>query len=86
MKDAVDFIKPKMSKADFNLFLEQYLTDYENRDDNWENDTLGRFLEAMLAWSNDAAGYYKNMNVDVNHKEASWRVFADMLAAARVYE
>ena len=86
MIDAVDCIKPEMSKADFNLFLEQMLKEIQSGRGEWENNTLDRFLEAMLAWSNDADGYYKNFNLEIDHQVASWRVFADLLAAARVYE
>ena len=44
---------------------------------DWENDTLPRFLEAMSAWGSDTPD---------REQVPSWRAFADMLMAARVYE
>jgi hypothetical protein len=44
----------------------------------WENPDLGSFLEAMSAWT-----------VDMRERipdRPSWRTFADMLMAAKIYE
>jgi hypothetical protein len=43
----------------------------------WENPDLGRFLEAMHAWMED------NERIGTH---PSWRTFADMLMAAKIYE
>lgn len=44
----------------------------------WENPDLGRFLEAMHAWTEDMG--------DRVASQPTWRTFADMLIAAKVYE
>jgi hypothetical protein len=44
----------------------------------WENPDLGRFLEAMQAWTEDMG--------DRVAAQPSWRTFADMLMAAKIYE
>ena len=44
----------------------------------WENPDLGRFLEAMHAWTDDMG--------DRVAPDASWRAFAGMLIAANIYE
>jgi len=44
----------------------------------WENPDLGRFLEAMQAWTEDMA--------DRVAPQQSWRTFAEMLMAAKIYE
>ena len=44
----------------------------------WENPDIGRFLEAMQAWTED-------MDERVS-ASPSWRTFADMLMAAKIYE
>ena len=44
----------------------------------WENPDLGRFLEAMRAWTEDMG--------DRVAPQPSWRTFADMLMAAKIYE
>ena len=44
----------------------------------WENPDLGRFLEAMQAWTEDMG--------DRVAPQPSWRTFEDMLMAAKIYE
>jgi hypothetical protein len=44
----------------------------------WENSDLGRFLAAMHAWTEDMG--------DRIEPQPSWRMFADMLMAAKIYE
>jgi len=44
----------------------------------WENPDLGRFLDAMVAWTDDMGERVPTA--------ASWRTFAEMLCAAKVYE
>jgi hypothetical protein len=48
--------------------------------------TLESFLDALAAFAGDMHGYYANVRSGVNCDTASWRVFADTLLAARVYE
>lgn len=45
---------------------------------HWENPDLGRFLEAMQSWTEDMG--------DRVSPQPSWRTFADMLMAAKIYE
>jgi hypothetical protein len=44
----------------------------------WENPDLGRFLEAMQAWMEDMGERIP--------ATPSWRTFAKMLIAAKIYE
>lgn len=44
----------------------------------WENPDLGCFLDAMHAWTEDMG--------DRVAPQPSWRTFADMLMAAKIYE
>ena len=44
---------------------------------------LRSFLEAMASWLEDCDGYYGDQR-DVG--VADWQIFADALAAARIYE
>ena len=74
------------NREEFISFLEVFYSDYQKNGENWENNDLGRFLEALLAWTKDADGYYKNNNIKINTNNASWRVFADILMGARIYE
>jgi YD repeat-containing protein len=52
---------------------------------SWENGTLESFLEALAAWTQDMDGYLTNAGREPI-AEPSWRTFAEMLIAARVYE
>ena len=68
------------SKESFLEFVAALRADWEarSREPEWENPDLGRFLEAMHAWAED---------MDERVPTApSWRIFADMLYAAKIYE
>ena len=68
------------SKESFLEFVAALRADWESRasEPEWENPNLGRFLEAMQAWTED-----QGERVPAS---ASWRTFADMLYAAKIYE
>jgi hypothetical protein len=40
----------------------------------------------MMAYSQDIQGYYKNSNQNVDADIPSWKVFADILLGAKIYE
>ncbi|KOY37918.1 hypothetical protein NB614_20745 [Vibrio parahaemolyticus] len=69
------------SKAELLSLIESLSSE---NDKCWENSSAIDFIQALGAWLNDAEGYYKNVDLDVN--EASWQLFADALQAARNYE
>ena len=75
------------SRADFVRFLDSLYKDFLEHGSDWENPTLERFLEALRAWCNDCPGYYRNVHdAEIDPDVPQWRVFADMLLAASVYE
>jgi hypothetical protein len=69
----------------FIAFLHALHVDHETNGQNWENTTLSSFLEAATAWSTDMSGYYRNMGQDPS-SVPPWRIMADILMAARIYE
>ena len=73
------------SKRDFVQFVEELHADLAESPDEWENPTLDRFLEAIAAWASASDNYYRNTARPVPDN-ASWRFFAEVLAAARSYE
>ena len=83
LEDVPPTIRDRKQFADFVNALSR---DWEEGGDKWENRDIGSFLEAMGAWLEGSMGYYRNFSLDVNPDEPSWRVFADALLAARVYE
>ena len=76
------------SREDFVFFLGNLISDFKDNKESWENKTLADFLEALESWAEDMDGYYKNMGLEnnINLEAVNWRVFADLLMAAKIYE
>ena len=53
-----------------------------------ENNTIESYLGAMTSWVEDMDGYYENMGIinEMKLDAVNWRVFADILIAATMYE
>ena len=67
------------------LFIESMLSDYRLNGATWENGDLESFLEGMAGCVQDMDGYYKHTGEDVT-KLSRWRLFADILGSAMIYE
>lgn len=69
------------SRDDFAAFLESVLEDFrQSGRDEWENLTLESFLDALAAFADGRV-------VDAGDQEApTWRLFAEIIVAATVYE
>ena len=76
VKDRNSFIK----------FIRSLRSDFEANPTDWENNTLDSFLEALESYTEDIQGYYDNMRLGIDADEPSWRVFADILTGASIYE
>lgn len=74
------------SLADFVRFLNALHEDCVSSGEKSGNQSLPDFLEALGAWAVESASYYRNMKLDIGPEQPQWRVFSDMLLAARVYE
>ena len=74
------------SRQDFADFVNKLHRDLQTNPTTWTNVNLSDFLEAMSRYTEDIGGYYKNTNQNVNADNASWRVFADILMGAKMYE
>jgi hypothetical protein len=66
-------------------FIGALITDLNENSNEWENKTLANYLEGMQSWTEDMEGYYLNNNLEVP-QDVNWKVFTDILMAARVYE
>lgn len=71
--------------AELAVFLENLADSISEEPEIWENDTLRRFLKAWAAWTVDMGGYFAERGEPVP-EEASWKLVAQMLLAARLYE
>ena len=84
----MDFENIKVdSRATFIDFLKCFRRDFAENKDNWENNNLAYFLEALESYAEDIDGYYQNLGEsEENADEATWKRFADILKGARIYE
>ncbi|PTT03460.1 hypothetical protein DBR11_02155 [Pedobacter sp. HMWF019] len=73
------------TKADFVNFIHFLLEDLKSNSEDWENKTLPEYLEAIASWTDDMEGYYVNDNLPIPDN-VDWKVFADILVAAKMYE
>ncbi len=81
-------LKPEQisTRKDYVRYVEQLRHDLEHNPDNWQNRDLKSFLEALSRYAQDVDGYYMNSSISVDADEPSWRVFADLLTGASMYE
>ncbi len=47
---------------------------------------MDAYLIAIASWLRDAEGYYANTDSPIDSGAPSWKLFADALSAARIYE
>ncbi len=85
MNYTLENFDPK-NKKEFVKFMDLLIKDYERNYGVWQNLTIEDFLYAIQNYAEDIAGYYKNTNQKINPNEPSWKVFADILKGARIYE
>lgn len=74
------------SRKDFVEFLKLLHKYYTSKPEDWENNTLESFLEALSDYAEDISKYYKNTKQDRSPETADWQVFAEILKGAIVYE
>ena len=72
-------------KNDFIAFVELLISNLKNNPDEWNNLTLSEYLEGIANWTEDMDGYYQNMNIPLP-ENITWKVFANILIAAKMYE
>jgi len=73
------------SKQDFVRFVEILNRDLLENQESWANSTLEDYLEALARWTEDMEYYYLNNNLAMP-KDIDWKVFANALIAAKMYE
>ncbi len=73
------------TKEDFESFLLLLIEDLKKKSDR-ENNDLESYLRGLYGFVKDISGYYKNLRENIDIHKPSWRILADILLAARVYE
>lgn len=85
----MDEINNKMealkTRDDFVEMVGLLIRDLENNPESWENVTLKDYLEAVASSTEDMDGYYINMNLPIP-VNVDWKVFANILVTAKMYE
>ena len=77
---------PMNSRNDMIRFIYSLQDDLKAHPEQWENRDLDTYLGALAAFLGDADGYYRNAKADVDADVPSWRLLADCLQAAAVYD
>ncbi|WP_174869015.1 DUF7660 family protein [Pectobacterium polaris] len=81
----LDEFFPISSKDDLVKLISALARDFKENPDEWENKDLSSYLEAVSSWIEDMDGYYENTNQPLP-KDTNWKIFADILVAAKIYE
>jgi hypothetical protein len=63
------------SQHDFSDFLKSLKKNLQENKDEWENDSLESFFDGLQGYC-----------MDKQQEVPTWKVFAELLLAARVYE
>jgi len=75
-----------MTRKDFIEFLGEFRKDFGENNTDWENRTLGDFLESMKSYTQDIQGYYDNKKLNIDANVATWDNFKTILQGASMYE
>lgn len=73
------------SREDLVGFVRDLVSDLRTWPGEWENNRLETYLEAVAAWVEDMEGYYQNRG-EVAPQEPNWKLFGEILLAAKFYE
>ena len=73
------------SKADLVRFIEALAGDLRAHPESWENGSLVKYLTALGSWLEDSDGYYRHRGLKIP-VVPTWKTFAEMLIAAKIYE
>lgn len=74
------------TREDFIQCLNDLRKSLKEEPQKWENTSLEDFLEAMVAYTGAIQQMYINTNQNINADEPNWKVFADILEGAAIYE
>jgi len=74
-----EFLPFVKTRDDFIRFVGLLSVDADRHADEWTSATIGGLLDSLAVWLADTRGRSE-------WSDPSWKVFAEMLAAARVYE
>lgn len=74
------------SRDDFIEFVKALTDNLDRHPEEWQNASLETFIRGLSGFVEKMDNYYANIGVNVTCDPPSWRIFADVRLAARVYE
>lgn len=72
------------TREDFVTVTRRLAASLNDSPEEWENPTLPRYLDALAAWIEDMDGFYERRGEIA--PEIPWKVFAEIIVAAKYYE
>lgn len=85
MADLSTQLEAVRTRSDLVQFIRILMMDLQEHPGDWENPDLARYLGALAAWIDDMDGYFKNQNLPIP-EQVDWKLFGEMLMAAKHYE
>jgi hypothetical protein len=85
-EELIQFAEEISTKDDFLKFMKLLIEDFHTNHNQWGNADLPSYLEGLEGFASGMEGYYRNQHKTLNLDSPSWRLFAEMLLAASVYE
>lgn len=85
VENVQEYVQSVRTRDDFVTLVRALQAQLRNKPDEWENQDLPTFLEALASWVEDMEGYYRNSGQPVPDPP-TWKALGEMLLAARVYE
>jgi hypothetical protein len=73
------------TRADLAAYVRALAAELRSGEKSWENANLQSFLDALAAWTMDMEGLYENRGEAVP-EQPSWKLVAELLRAATLYE
>lgn len=80
-----DMAEAIQTREDFARFVRRLSDELAAGGCDWENDTLPNYLDALAAFSESIEGYFLHRK-QAMPVQPSWKLMAEILLAARVYE
>lgn len=80
-----DSVQSVTSRSDLVRFIDQLADSLVEQPEIWENGSLESFLRAWSVWLSEMDGYFAGKGQPVPDSP-SWKLIAEMMLAARVYE
>jgi len=78
-------VKQIKTRQDLVQFISMLRADLEDNPAGRENLSLLDFLDSLAAWIESMDQCYRNQGVEFS-EDQPWKLFAEMLLAARIYE